>query len=144
MVESQFSMIKPSLETPFHIDFSWWKENDNNWQVFLKGFLCEYHQEKFSSLLPSDLIDWVDPKTAEVKRVDAIQQTLISHCAKQEGFLTNQTTLVESVFRLFLSNGNSPLTSKEIAEKLERQPIIILKTLSSSTVYRGIRPVPRK
>jgi hypothetical protein len=35
MVIQRPSLIKPNLNTPFHIDFSWWKENDNNWRIFL-------------------------------------------------------------------------------------------------------------
>jgi hypothetical protein len=48
--------------------------------------------------------------------------------------------LVDSVFRIFLSNGNMPLTPEELAEELGRDPLVILKTLSGLRVYKGLRP----
>ena len=37
-------LIKPGIDTQFHIDFDWWKDNDRNWRVDLRGLLCEYTQ----------------------------------------------------------------------------------------------------
>jgi hypothetical protein len=48
--------------------------------------------------------------------------------------------LVDAVFRLFLANGNTPLNAVELGEELGRQPNIILRTLSGTRVYRGLRP----
>jgi hypothetical protein len=135
------SLIKPILNTPFNIDFNWWKDHDRDWQVYLRSFLCEEHRRIFQDLDNDEIIDWVDPKTAEVKQVDGLQHTLISHCAKQEGFISRNTALVDSVFKVFLSNGNKPLTPQELGEILNRPPDIILKTFSGFRVYKGIRPV---
>ena len=48
-IKKKFSLVKPSIETPFHIDFEWWKETDSNWRVFLFDFLffliVKYHHE---------------------------------------------------------------------------------------------------
>jgi hypothetical protein len=65
---------------------------------------------------------------------------LISHCAKQEDFLTSNMALVDSVFRVFLANGNKPLTPEELGEILNRPPATILRTFSGLRVYKGIRP----
>ena len=75
-------------------------------------------------------VDWIDPETAEVQSVDGLQHTLISHCAKQEQFITEHTTLTESLFRTFLANGNQPLSPDELAENLDRHPKKILQTIS--------------
>jgi hypothetical protein len=87
------------------------------------------------------MIDWVDPMTAEVKAVDGVQNTLMLHCAKQPEFLTAQTALVDAVFRLFLTNGNIPMSSDELGKRLNRPAITILRTLGGLRVYKGIRPV---
>ena len=87
------------------------------------------------------MIDWVDPETAEVNQVDGLQHVLITHTAQREGFLGERTAVVEAVFRLFLKNGNTPMTIVDISEKLSRDPKPILKTLSGIRVYRGIRPI---
>jgi hypothetical protein len=102
--------------------------------------LCPEHQETFSGLTESQTIDWIDPETAEVQQMDGLQTTLISHCAKQPGFLDPHTALVEAVFRLFLANGNMPLTVEELGIRLNRSADVILKTIAGSRVYKGIRP----
>jgi hypothetical protein len=138
---SRRSLIKPKTTSPFKIDFDWWKKNDRNWRVYLRGFLCDEHQALFENLENNETIDWVDPKTAEITQVDGLFHVLITHCAKQEDFLTSHMTLVDSVFRILLSNGNHPLSPEELGERLNRQPTMILRTLSGPRVYKGIRPV---
>ena len=140
MATKIFSLIKPTLDTPFHIDFDWWQENERNWRIHLRSVMCAEHKEMYSTWIDDDMIDWIDPDTAEVKIVDGMQHTLMSHCALAPDFLTAQTSFVEAVFRLFLTNGNAPLTSREIAEKLNRSETTILRTLAGHRVYRGIRP----
>jgi hypothetical protein len=137
----RFSLVKPTLQTRYHIDFDWWGQSDRDWRVHLSSLLCPEHQEAFSDFKADEMVDWVDPDTAEVQRVDGLQHVLISHCAKEEGFISERTALVDAVFRLFLANGNDPLTIADLAERLGRPPNVLLKTLSGGRVYRGLRPV---
>lgn len=137
----RFSLIKPSIDTPFHIDMEWWKHNDRNWRVFLHDYMCAEHQAMFDNLEDSNWVDWIDPETAEVKRVDGLQHVLMSHCARQPNFITTNTTMVDAIFRVFLSNGNEPLTVKELSEIIIRPAETILRTISGPQVYKGLRPV---
>jgi hypothetical protein len=141
MDSNRRSLVKPTLATPFKIDFEWWMHHDRDWRVYLRSFLCDEHQEMFENLNNDEMIDWVDPDTAEVTQVDGLQHVLITHCAQQDDFLTNRMALVDSVFRVFLSNGNKPLNSEELGDLLNRPASTILKTLSGIRVYKGIRPV---
>ena len=136
----QLRLIKPTLQTRFRIDFDWWRQNDRDWRVYLRSILCPIHQDAFADLTEEIIIDWVDPDTAEVQPVDGLQHVLITHCAKQPSFISGQSTLVDAVFRIFLSNGNMPLTSMELGERLGRPANTIMLTLGSRHVYRGIRP----
>ncbi len=136
----KFSLVKPTAQTPFHIDFDWWRQNDRNWHIELRSMLCEEHQQAFADVPEDQLIDWVDPQTAEVRQVDGLQNTLITHCARQEGFVSAQTALVDAVFRILLSNGNTPLSAAELGQRLGRPAEIILRTLAGPRVYKGIRP----
>jgi hypothetical protein len=136
----KFSLLKPTLLTPFHVDFEWWRTNDNNWHVSLRDMLCPEHQEALAGLAEDNLIDWVDPETAEVSQLEGLQTTLISHCAQQPGFVDTHTVLIEAIFRLFLANGNKPLTPVDLGERLGRPPEMILKTIAGLRVYKGIRP----
>ena len=135
------SLIKPTAKTPFHIDFEWWKQNERDWHVFLRSFLCAEHQEALAGLDESGLIDWIDPKTAEVKQVDGVQHALISHCAQLPDFVVQRTALVEAVFRLFLANGNIPMSAEELSAKLGKSADTILRTIAGPRVYRGLRPI---
>jgi len=135
------SLVKPTLQTPFHIDFEWWKQNDREWRVYLLSLLSPEHQQAFADMEDDQLVDWVDPETAEVQQVDGLQHLLITHYAQQESFLNERTTLVEAIFRIFLKNGNTPMTVQELAEVLNRPPQTILRMLSGRQVYRGLRPI---
>jgi hypothetical protein len=134
------SLLKPSIKTPFHIDFEWWKQTESDWHVFLSSLLCPEHQEAFANLEESGMIDWIDPVTAEVKQVDGIQHALMSHCAFMPDFANSHTAVVEAVFRIFLVNGNAPMSAEEIGKKLGRPADTILRTISGPRVYRGLRP----
>lgn len=136
----RFSLVKPAVDTPFHIDFAWWKKNERDWHVYLRSLLCPEHQDAFANVEEGEMIDWVDPKTAEVKPVEGVQNALMTHCVRQPDFLTSQTALVEAVFRLLVSNGNVPLSAEELGRKLNRTPEVILRTLVGARVYKGIKP----
>ena len=136
----KFSIVKPTVDTPFHIDFSWWKQHDNNWRVFLVSCLCPEHKPLFEEQSEEVMIDWVNPETAEVTSLDGLQHTLMSHCAKQPDFLASEIPLVDLVFRVFLTNGNTPLSPAELAQQLNQPSSKILQTFGGMRVYRGIRP----
>ncbi len=135
------SLSRPTLSTPFHVDFEWWKSHDHNWHVYLIGYLCETHRAFFEAEGESQMIDSIDPETGEVTQTDRLMDILTHHCAKEEDFIPMNGTLTDSVFRLFLSNGNNPLSAEEISEFINRPAETILKTLSGPRVYRGIKPV---
>ena len=135
------SLVKPTLDTQFHIDFSWWKERDREWRVYLRGLLGPVLEDKLAELSGDEMVDWVDPRTAEVQTVNVLQFLLMNHYAEQGGAQEEGSSLVEAIFRAFLKNGNSPLSSQQLGELLKRPAQTILRTLSGARVYRGIRPV---
>ena len=138
---TRYSLVKPTLNTPFHIDFEWWQQNDREWRVHLLSCLPPEYQQAFNDA-DSQEVDWIDPDTAEVQRVDGLQHTLINYAASNADFITARTSLVESIFRILLANGNNPMTPSELGEKLNRPPMTILRTVSGVRVYKGIRPCP--
>ncbi len=134
------SLVKPTLQTRFHIDFDWWSKNDRDWRVYLRTNLCPQHQKLFESMEVEEKVDWVDPHTGEVQPVDGIQHILITHCAKQPDFIHMHSALVDATFRVFLANGNTAMTAVELGERLGKDPVTILKTLTGGRVYKGLRP----
>ena len=135
------SLIKPSLTTKFRGDFDWWKMQDRNWRNSLVSFMCPKHQELFAHAGDAQEMDLVDPETGEISRGDGLIQTLVEHCARQEYFITSNTPLVDSVFKVFLVNHNQPLDSVELADRIGKPAETILRTIGTTRVYKGIRPV---
>ena len=133
-------LVKPTPDTRFHIDYTWWERQGRELRVYLHSHLCPEHREIFEGQSLTEEIDWVDPKTAEVTRVDGLQHTLRTHCSQQPDYITQHTALVDAVFRVFLANGNQPLTPLELAAQIGRPAGVILRTLSGPPVYKGIRP----
>jgi hypothetical protein len=134
-------LFKPALTTRFHIDYDWWHRNEREWRVYLLSHLCPEHRAALESVSDQPMIDWIDPATAEVHSIDGIQHALISHCSLQPDYISPHTSLVDAVFRVFLANGNAPLSVAEIAQRINRPATTMLRTLSGNRVYKGIRPV---
>lgn len=135
-------LARPSLNAKFHIDYGWWGREERELRVYLLSHLCDEHRTQAQAAMESgESVDYVDPETAEVRPMDPIQHMLAAHCSRQPDYLTRQTSLVDAVFRVFLANGNMPLTPDELAERTGRPGITILRTLAGGRVYKGLRPV---
>ncbi len=135
------SLMKPNRNTKFRIDFDWWKSQDRNWRNSLITFLCPEHREAFAQHDEKEMLDLVDPDTGEVTKGDALIYTLITHCARQNDFITPNAPLVDSIFKVFLSNNNQPMDSDELSAIIRKPALTILSTIGSTRVYKGIRPV---
>jgi hypothetical protein len=132
--------VKPTLDTPYHIDFEWWNKADRDLRVYLQSHLCEVHRELYGDASAHDAIDWVDTQTAEVKPIDGILYQLRVHCSQQPDYITEFTSVVDAVFRVFLVNDNQSLSVRQLGERIGKDPDLILKTISGKTVYQGLRP----
>lgn len=133
-------ILRPTLETKFHIDYDWWERSGKNLNVFLRSILCDEHREAFLDQDSDSMVDHVDPETGVVSQVPGIQYLLITHCSRQDDFITPQTSLVNAIFRFLISNGNESVSVQELSEKLNRPAKMMLRMLSGSRVYHGIRP----
>jgi len=69
-------------------------------------------------------------------------------CSKEPGFITAELPILESVFRLFLANGNQPIDLDELGKQLSerrggetyRTSAEILSRLLKNDQYYGLRP----
>jgi hypothetical protein len=132
---------RPSLDTKFHIDYDWWEDTGRDIRVAVRGQLCQDCQARYPDHRNTEAVDWIDPDTAEVVRGDALLQCLRSECAQRPDFISRTNPLITNAFRLFLLNGNQPLTPIELHEQISwATSETILRTLSGGTVYMGLRP----
>ena len=135
------SVGRTTVESKLHVDLDWWEEKDRNLRLSLYSRLCSECKELYASYEDTDDADWVDDQTAEVTRVDALSHTLRTCCSTKPDYITEDMPFVEAVFRLFLANGNTPLSSIELQQVLNRRPAeVILRMLTGARIYNGIKP----
>lgn len=135
------NLVRPTLETRYHIDYDWWARSSRDLEMYMAEHLCEMHRTELAKGSRStELIDWVDPETGQVRQVDSVNYALLRHCSQQPDYVTERTSLVDVVFRVLLAAGNRPMTPVELADRTGRSAETILKTLSGEKIYRGLRP----
>lgn len=135
------ALIKPTLDTRYHIDYSWWERNTSeDLRTYLLSHLLPEQRDRLSQSVSDTTIDYIDPETGEVTRLDEMTLAL-QQAAQDENFINPHTSLVDSIFRVFLANGNQPLSPVALEELTGRSAALILKTLSGGRIYKGIRPV---
>ncbi len=134
--------LRPTVDTKFYIDLSWWEKQNRDIRVYMLDQLCPECRESVGSSSQEKLVDMVDPDTGEVLEVDAVWEAIRACCSLRPAYITADTPLLDSIFRLFLANGNKPLSVLQIYERLNRRPPeTILRVLTKGRVYLGIKPV---
>ncbi len=134
--------VKPTLDTKFHIDFDWWRQQKRSIRVHLMSHLCPECRAQYADQPPQD-IDWVDPYTGEVQRVDILWEAVRSCCQSHSDDITPQTPLTAAAFRTFVGNDNTPLSPTEMHQTLNwKSAEAILRVIGGREVYYGIRPIP--
>ena len=76
--------------------------------------------------------------------------TIKDCCSKTLGFITRELPVLESMFRLFLANGNEPLDLEQLSRQLDewwggdsyRTSAEILARLLENDQYYGLRQTP--
>lgn len=137
-------LIKPTTDTPFHIDYAWWARDGRDLRAYLLSQIPAELHDAYAGLDESTWVDSVDPNTGEVKREDTLLVRIRSLAKRQADYISSHTSIIDAVFRTFLINDNEPLTVLELSRRLNRDPQLILRTLAGGQVYKGIRPVVEK
>lgn len=132
-------LIKPTLDTTFHIDYEWWERSSEDLRTYLLSHLLPEQRERLSQSTEEREVDFIDPDTGEVTQLDELGLA-IQLAAQDPNFITPHTSMIDSLFRVFLANGNQPMTPRELAKNIDRPASTILKTLSGRQIYKGIRP----
>jgi hypothetical protein len=133
------ALIKPTLDTLYHIDYSWWDRSDEDLRTYLLSHLPPEQREQLNQATENLVVDYIDPETGEVFQLTELSMA-IQQAAKDLNFINPHTSVVDSIFRVFLANGNEPQSPRNLADRIGRPASLILKTLSGGRVYKGIRP----
>ncbi len=115
------------------IDLDWHQQSNCSFFALARGCLCPKCQERLKG---------------EISAADLLT-TIKDCCSKAPNFITGNLPILESVFRLFLVNGNQPLDLEELGRQLSewrggdtyRTSAEILSRLLSSDQYYGLRQI---
>lgn len=133
------SLKRTTPDTMFYVDYSWWEKSNLDLKTYLHTRLSIGDSISFDSDV--DEIDLVDPNTGEVRRVDGFQYALQSYFSQLPDDFASRTSLVDAVFCVLLANANQPMSARAIAERIQRPPEVVIKTIGGPNVYQGIRPI---
>ena len=115
------------------IDLDWHEQHNRSFLALAQRYLCPKCREQFKG------------EMAAADLLTAIKDC----CSKTPGFITGELPILDSIFRLFLANGNQPLDIEELGTQLSewrggdtyRTSPEILPRLLNSDQYYGLRRV---
>ena len=119
------------------IDLAWLEQHNRSFSALAEGCLCPQCTERLKG------------GKEEISAADLLAN-IKDCCSKTLGFVTDKSPILDSIFRLFLANGNQPLDLEELGKELaewwggdaRRTSAEILSRLLSCDQYYGLRPVP--
>jgi hypothetical protein len=121
------------------VDYDWWQTSSEDLRTYLLSHLPAEQRDRLSQSVEGRIVDYINPDTGEVQQLDEVG-IAIQNAASDPNFINPQISLVDSIFRVFLVNGNVPQSPNELAARIGRPAQTILKTLSGGRIYKGIRP----
>ena len=115
------------------IDLDWHQQNNRSFLALAQGCLCPKCQKRFKVKVSAD----------------NLFKAIKGCCSKTPGFINGRLPVLESIFRLFLANGNQPLELEELGRQLSewregdtyRASVEILSRLLFSDQYYGLRQI---
>lgn len=142
MSRFNFGGLRPTIDTLFHIDWSWFERNQFNAEQVIRNQLSEKVAKRFPEGTEVATLDYIDPETGEVSRVDAMREAIMAECQWEPDYISPDLPLIQNVLRIFLANNNQPLNSVQLAQRLGRMDgESVLRLLISGIVPMGVVPL---
>lgn len=111
-------------EVRYFVDPQWYDQRGLAFNVVAQGRLCTSCAAKLGTFV-EERYPIIDPKTKRVtfdyRRVPYASNPLPiirDCCSRARDYITAETPLMEAIFRVFLANGNQPMTVGAIREHL--------------------------
>ncbi len=128
--------IVKGFEERWAINLKWLQENNRSFTTLVKNSLCQKCRKKLK-------VDQSEAKTTELFKAAK------TCCSKSVEYITPGLPLYESIFRVFLANGNQPITLAELGDQLNkwrgvdtyRTSIPVITRLLNNDQHYGLRKV---
>ena len=92
------------MASQYIIDFNWYQDSKRSFSTLIQSRLCKACQSKI--------------KVSKAKDEELVM-SIKDCCSKNTDFITSKMPLLEIIFRIFLANGNEPLSIEQILQELE-------------------------
>ena len=133
---SEDQITEQQEETQWFIDVDWLEAHSRSFLTMARACLCDDSRKKLAT-------KGKDPSVSQVL------DTIRSCCSRIDGFISGDLPVMESAFRLFLSNSNEPLDIIEMGRRLSelrgidtyRTSVDVLSRLLKYDDFYGLRPV---
>jgi hypothetical protein len=118
-------------ETRWAISLDWFEQNNRSISPLIQDCLCPKCAKKLNA-------------EGKENSPDALMSTIKACCSHTPGFINDHLPILDSVFRLFLANGNQPLALDELGKQLSElrsddyyrtSPEILLRLLENDHFY---------
>ncbi len=127
------NLTTEQVKQRWFIDLDWYQQNNRSFLALAQRYLCPKCREQLKGeMAAGDLL------------------TAIKDCCSQTpGFITGELPILDSIFRLFLANGNQPLDVEALGTQLSEwrggdtyrtSPEILSRLLNNDQFY-GLREV---
>jgi hypothetical protein len=94
-------------KTLWAIDLDWLQQNNRSISVIITDYLCPRCAKQLST-------------EKKESSLEALMTAIQNCCCHAPNFINDRLPISESVFRLFLSNGNKPLDLEELGHQLSQ------------------------
>lgn len=120
----------------YFIDLDWYQQSNRSFTALAESRLCLKCKERLKA------------REKEVSPADLLT-TIRDCCSKTPEFVTRELPILESIFRLFLANGNQSLDLEELGKQLTKwrgdtycTSAAILSHLLGNDQYYGLCRLP--
>ncbi len=144
-------------QTPYHIDESWFEENDFSFKSFVQSRMCSECQARLGEEV-EERYTVLNKKTGratfdfrKVPYGSSPAAVIRDCCSKKKDYILPDMATLEAVFRVYLAHGNQPMPLDHVREQLGDWcpgggcqwlilPMASLERLVQNDRFYGIRP----
>ena len=141
--------------TKYYIDTGWYDQQQRSFRVVAEQRFCASCRDKVGTEV-EERVPTIDPKTGrvvyETRSVPYGSNPIAvirSCCGKERGYITPDMPVLETIFRLFLLNGNQPTDLQTLRDELglwfpltaraHNYSVETLRRLIAGDEYYGLR-----